>query len=451
MSFHVPNGPGYTCFVMRIVRSVILALVSLLFLTSTTAAQARPNVYVLNVKGVINPVIAEYVTSGIQRAEDQNASLVVIKLDTPGGLDTSMRDIVQAIIGSNVPIAVWVAPSGGRAASAGMFITISANIAAMAPGTVIGAATPIDSSGQDIGADLRNKVINDAAAYARELASRRGRNPDWAEKAVRDAVSASSSEAVDLHVVDFIAPSLDSLLQQSNGRTVTTAAGQVTINTENANITETGLDFMQQLLLVITDPTVAALLLGFAGIAIYFELANPGSILPGVVGGISLLLALYALGTLPTNWAAVGLVAFGFLLFFLEISITSHGILSIGGLTSITIGFLMLINSSAPYMQISRPAVFGLIAGLAAGMSAITVLAIRSRRLRVKTGVQSMIGQQAEVRQALAPKGMVFVDGELWEAVADGPVAAGERVRVLAVDGLTLHVARDAEKPQTVA
>ena len=286
-----------------------LLLVALLSLPS--AASAAGAVHVLTVQGVINPVQARYVAGGIAAANAAGAAAIVIKLDTPGGLDTSMREIVQSILASNTPVIVWVAPGGARAASAGMFITIAAPVAAMAPNTAIGAATPVQSGGETIEGDLRNKAMNDAAAYARDLAERHNRNADWADRAIREAISASSREAVELRVVDFVADDLNSLLQQANGRTVTTATGRVTIAITDTSVIDDQMDPIERLLLVITDPTIAALLLAIGSLAIFVELQNPGSVFPGVVGVISLIVGLFGLGTLPLNLAALALVVVG--------------------------------------------------------------------------------------------------------------------------------------------
>jgi membrane-bound serine protease (ClpP class) len=414
--------------------------------TQPVAAQG-PAVHVLTVQGVINPVQSRYLTRGIESANAAGASAVVIKLDTPGGLDTSMREIVQAILGSSAPVIVWVAPSGARAASAGMFITLAAPVAALAPNTAIGAATPVASSGETVEGDLRAKAVNDAAAYARDLAERNGRNAEWADRAIREAISASSREAVELGVVDFIAADLETLLAQSDGRMVTTALGPVRVRTSDAAVVDRPMGVVERLLLILTDPTIAALLLGIAGLAIFIELQNPGAFLPGVVGVIALIVALFGLGTLPLNVAALALAIVGLALLGLEAYTASGGVLGVGGAIALGVGLLLMVDSPAPYLQVSRPAILGMVVGLTTAVLILSWFGARTRRVPVTTGVEALVGATGVVRSALAPAGMVLVDGELWEAVADTPLEPGARVRVVAVEGLTLKVEPAGPEP----
>lgn len=424
---------------IRVLRVLFLVLSSFLVVATARAADTS-TVQLLTVQGVINPVVSDYLAQRIEAANNDGASAIVIRLDTPGGLDTSMRQIIQAMIASKAPIIVWVAPEGGRAASAGVFITMAAQIAVMAPNTSIGAAHPVSEGGADVPGDLREKITNDAVAYLRDIAERRGRNADWAEKAIRDSISASSQEAERLKVVDFVASDLPGILEKVDGRTVTTQVGQVTLKTRGALVVESPMDYIERFLLIITDPTVAALLLSLGGIALYFELSNPGSILPGVVGGIAILLALYALGTLPVNLAALGLVVFGFALLILEAYVTSHGILGVGGVVSLGLGFLMLTNSSAPYLQVSRPAILGMVLAAGAASLVITTLSVRTRGIKVATGREALIGRIARARTEISPLGTVLLDGEIWRAFSDQPVEVGDEVRVVGIDGLTARV-----------
>ncbi|MCS7001740.1 MAG: nodulation protein NfeD, partial [Dehalococcoidia bacterium] len=278
---------------------------------------------------------------------------------------------------------------------------------------------------------------------------RRGRNTEWVERAVRNAASAGSLEAVQLGVVEFIAPDLASLLRQADGRVVSTPSGPRTIDVANAPIADTPMDLIEQFLLVITNPTIAAFLLAVAGLAIYFELANPGAIVPGVIGGIALIVGLFALGTLPVNWAAFALIVFGFALFFFETVVNSQGILGVGGLVAIGLGMALLINSSAPYLQVSRPAIVGFLFALGAGLIVSTWLTWGTRRMAPKTGARSMIGAIAVAKEDLNPRGMVLLDGELWEAVSDTPVTAGSQVTVTGVSGLVVRVAPVAQSVAT--
>jgi membrane-bound serine protease (ClpP class) len=418
----------------------LIVLVASLVGDPGRAAAQGPAVHVLTVQGVINPVQARYLTRGIASATAAGASAIVIKLDTPGGLDTSMREIIQAILGSSTPVIVWVAPSGARAASAGMFITIAAPIAAMAPNTAIGAATPVAASGETVEGDLRAKAVNDAAAYARDLAERNGRNADWADRAIREAISASSREAVELGVVDFIAPDLATVLALSDGRTVSTAAGPVRVRTGDAVVVDQPMGPVERLLLILTDPTIAALLLGIAGLAIFIELQNPGAFVPGVVGVIALIIALFGLGTLPLNVAALALAVVGLVLLGIEAYTASGGVLGVGGAIALGVGLLLMVDSPAPYLQVSRPAILGVVVGVASGVLILSWFGARTRRLPPASGVEALIGTTGVARSALAPAGLVFVGGELWEATAEAPVEPGARVRVVAVDGLTLKV-----------
>jgi membrane-bound serine protease (ClpP class) len=424
---------------IRWVRLLFVAFLSLCVVASVQAA-GQPNVELLTVQAVINPVVADYVSQRIAAANDDGAAAIVIKLDTPGGLDSSMRQIIQSMIASKAPVIVWVAPEGGRAASAGTFITMAAHIAVMAPNTSIGAAHPVGSGGEDVQGDERDKVTNDAVSYLRDIATRRGRNADWADKAIRDSISANSQEAEQLNVVDFVSGDLGDILNKIDGRTVTTAAGPVTLRTAGDQVTEAPMDFIERLLLIITDPTIAALLLSLGGIALYFELSNPGAILPGVVGGIAILLALYALGTLPVNLAGLGLIGFAFALFLADVYLTSHGVLTVGGAISLALGLLMLINSSAPYLQVARPAVAGIVTAFLAASVVIATLSFRTRRIRVATGSEALVGRIARARSAISPDGTVMLDGEIWRAVTDRPVEQGAAVRVVSVEGLTVKV-----------
>lgn len=424
---------------IRVARILFLAVASL-FVVLTAGAANEPVVQVLTVQSVINPVVADYVSQRIEAANNDGVAAIVIKLDTPGGLDSSMRQIIQSMIASKAPIIVWVSPEGGRAASAGVFITMAAHVAVMAPNTAIGAAHPVSGGGEDIQGDMRDKVTNDAVAYLKDIAERRGRNADWAEKAIRESISAPSQEAERLKVVDFVGADLPSILDKVDGRKVTTSAGEVVMRTKGAIVSEAPMDFVERFLLIITDPTVAALLLSLGGIALYFEMSNPGSILPGVVGGIAILLALYALGTLPVNLASLGLVGFGFVLLILEAYVTSHGILGVGGIVSLGLGFLMLTNTSAPYLQVSRPAIGAIVLGFGAAMAVITTLSIRTRGLKVATGREALIGRTARARTAISPEGTIMLDGEIWRAVTSRPVEQGAEVRVVSVNGLTVTV-----------
>lgn len=409
----------------------------------------RGAVHIITADAEVNPVLERYIDRGIDEAERTDAKAVVIKLDTPGGLSSSMEHIVQRIQSAKVPVIVYVAPSGAKAASAGTFITMSAHVAAMAPGTSIGAAHPIDSSGNDIGGTLGVKVENNAAAYARGIAEQHGRNADWAEQAVRQSVSAPTSEAVDKHIVDLAADDVDSLLHQSDGRTVTVDGGAVTLSgLASAPRVSNSMTLLERMLLVLSDPNIAFLLLSLGGLGLAIELIHPGVFLPGVFGAISLILAFFVLGTLPVNYAGVALVLLAFVLFTAEFYVGGVGALGIGGAISLVAGGLLLTSTSNPDFQVSRWLVIptGVIIGAFFLMFVAAV--IRTRRMPAALGALAMVGNKAIARSDLDPDGYVFIDGERWKAIVEGrPVRRGEAVTITSVKGLTLTV-RHRDEPQ---
>jgi membrane-bound serine protease (ClpP class) len=390
--------------------------------------------------------VAGYVNRVIGEAETRGASAVVLQLDTPGGLSESMREIVQRILVARVPVIVYVSPPGGRAGSAGVYITYAAHVAAMAPNTNIGSATPVmmgESGESKMSDEMRAKVNNDAVAYIRHLADRHGRNADWAEKAVREGANVPVGEAVQSRIVDLSAGDLNQLLQSVNGRTVDVGGSAVTLATAGAPIEEAPMNEIERLLHIISNPTIAYILLSIGSLALIFELQNPGAILPGVAGGICLLLAFYALGTLPVNYAGLALIGFAFLLFVADFMAPTHGILTAGAIVSFLLGSLLLFNSpgSLPFFQVSLPVIFGMTTALAlAFLFAVGAIA-RGQRRQVVTGREGMLGKVAEVRTLLDPEGLVFVESELWRARTIGvPVPVGQQVRVASVEGLLLLV-----------
>jgi len=416
------------------------SLIALLFLFSfSVSAEAKP-IHVITYDGIINPVSSELFATAIVQAERADAEVLIIQLDTPGGLDTSMRDIIKAMIASEVPIVVYVAPSGARAASAGVFITMAANLAAMAPGTNIGAAHPVAMGGGQIDEEMKKKVENDAAAYIRSLAERRGRNAEWAEKAVRESVSITEKEAVKLRIVDFIADDLSDLIKKLNGQTVVTAKGKQQLSTANAEVVKNQIGLRLRILKTISDPNVAyvLMLLGITGLIA--ELYSPGAILPGVVGAISLILALFAFQTLPINYAGLLLIILAFVLFIAEIKIQSFGVLGFGGVIALLFGSLMLIDADVPSLRISMQVIAPSVLITALFFLFIVRAAWRSQRRRPVTGAEGLIGEIGIAQTDLSPTGMLHVHGELWRAESDEPVAAGEAAEVVEVDGLQLRV-----------
>src|SRR5712691_2100543 len=430
---------------------LLLNLVAAAFLFSTAAAQAdRPEVVVGEIKGIINPVMAGYVDRVISDAEKTNSDAVVFYMDTPGGLSDAMRDINLRILASHVPVIVYVAPDGARAGSAGVYISYAAQLVAMAPATNIGSATPVamDTNGGEaqMSPEMKNKVTNDAVAGIQALAQQRGRDPDFAERAVREGANLQASEALKANVVNYVATDLPDLLRQADGARVHLSTGDITLRTAGVVTRRADMSAIESFMLTITNPTIAYILLSMGSLGLLLELYNPGSIFPGVIGGIFLLLAFYALGTLPLNFAGLALIAFGLLLFGLEPFLTSHGILAAGGATSFVAGSLLLINApEAPFLQVSLAAIAAVTAILLGFFLVVVTAVLSSRRRKVVTGREGLLGATGVVRRELAPgnNGIVLVQGELWQAVApDGRLAVGERIIVQAIDGLLLTVRR---------
>ncbi len=429
---------------LRLLPLLLWILGLLLFVPNGASVSQR--VYLVEVDGPITPVIADYVDRSLKQAAAFGAEAVIIRLNTPGGLSSAMDDIVQNILQSPVPVVVYVAPEGARAASAGVFITYAAHIAAMAPATNIGSASPvlIGQDGQTTTPDetMQRKVVNDAVAKIRSLAERRGRNADWAEQAVREAVNITAEQAAALHVVDLVAPSLNALLDALDGRTVTTTAGEITLRTKNAEIVSINMTVLERFFQILSNPNIAYILLSLGMLGLFFELANPGSILPGVLGGILLLLGLYALGMLDVNWAGVLLMGFAFLLFLIDLYVPTHGVLTLGGIISFALGSLLLLQSPAnPAFQLSRSVIIAVTGTVAAVFLLLVYLVARAHARRPATGREALIGARAVVRRSLEPEGLVFVEGELWRARSiSGPIPTGQLVRVVGLEGLVLLV-----------
>lgn len=400
-------------------------------------------IHVIEIDAPITPVTAEYFIKSIDRASKDNVEALIVQMNTPGGLVESMNDIVIRMMSSKVPIVVYVAPSGGRAASAGVFITMAANIAAMAPTTHIGAASPIQLEGK-MDETKERKAMNDLAAFARGIAEKRGRNAQWAEEAVRKAVSATETEALKLKVIDLITPDIPSLVMAIDGRTVDLVIGKRTLKTAGAEVVTMKMGFRDKLLGIISNPNIAYILmiLGFYGL--YFELSNPGAVFPGVAGAICLILAFYALQTLPINYAGLMLIILAIGLFIAEAFITSHGVLGVGGTIAMLLGSVMLIDSSAPSLQISWAVIVPAVA-LSAVLFIITVtVAVRVYREKPNTGKEGMINMQATAKTDIHQDGQVFMRGEYWSAWSDEPIPKNETVTVVDVKGLKVKVKKSA-------
>jgi len=408
------------------------------------AVPAQPNkIYLIKIDAPITPVVAEYIIKSIDTASKAGAEAIIIQLDTPGGLVDSMREIVKKMISAEVPVVVYVAPPGARAASAGVFITLAANIAAMAPSTHMGAAHPVQMEGK-MDKTMEAKAVNDLAAMVRGLAEKRGKNAQWAEEAVRKSVSITETEALANNVIDLIAPDVPSLVKALDGMTVDLPIGKKTLATKNAEVREIKMGFRYRLLEIISNPNIAYILmiLGFYGL--YFELSNPGAIFPGVAGAICLILAFYALHTLPINYAGLMLIILGISLFIAEAFITSHGVLGVGGTISMLLGSLMLIDSSSPVLQISWIVIVPAVA-LSALLFIITVtVAVRVYRGKPDTGREGLVNMQASAKTDIQKEGQVFMRGEYWSAWSDEPISKGEKVTVIGVEGLRVKVKKSA-------
>jgi membrane-bound serine protease (ClpP class) len=401
---------------------------------------AGPHVVVAAYEGVINPVAAEYLHDALAFAESGRAQALIVKLDTPGGLDTSMRLIIKDFTNAALPVAVYVAPSGGRAASAGVFITMAAHVAAMAPGTSIGAAHPVAMGGGEMDKTMKEKVENDSVSYIKSIAEQRGRNVKWAEDAVRKSASVTEKEALGLKIVDLVVEDVPALLEKMDGRKVALAGGPVTLQTRGIEARSFPMGWRMEALKALSDPNIAMLLMTIGTIGILAELYNPGAILPGVVGAISLILAFYSLQSLPINYAGLLLILLGIVFFVLEIKVTSYGLLTLGGIAAMTLGGLLLVKTDAPFMQVSLAFLLPTVVTAAAIMFGMAWMAMKARRRVPVTGRESMVGEIALARTDVAPHGQVFLHGELWEAMSETPIRKGDEAEVRSVEGLTLKV-----------
>jgi len=408
------------------------------------AQEKNPVFNVITVDGVITSPTAKYISKSIEQAKTDNAEGLIILLDTPGGMDTAMRDIAKSILNAPLPVIVFVYPSGARAASAGVIITEAAHIAAMAPGTNIGAAHPVSiglgGSNGEKDKTMSAKLENDAAAYARSIAKTRGRSEEWVEKAVRKSESITAEEALKLNVIDYVASDIEKLLAAIDQKEVNVAGGKKKLNTKNAVTNAQKIGTRQGILSAISDPNISYILLlvGLAGL--YFELSTPGAILPGVIGGISLLLAFFGLSTLPVNYTGILLIVFGVILFIAEIKVMSHGMLTVGGVIALILGSLLLFDSPEPALRLSFQVLIPAVLVASGFFIVVIMLAVKAQLRKHFTGAEAMVGSEAEVMKDIDNEGEVFVMGEYWKATSENPIKKGTKVKILKVDGLKLKV-----------
>jgi membrane-bound serine protease (ClpP class) len=425
-------------------KKIFCILLFVLLGCSFAANAAAKDVYQISVQGVIGPPIAQFIIESLKKATDGDAEALLILLDTPGGLDTSMREIIKAIMDSKIPVIVYVYPQGARAASAGSIILLASHVAAMAPGTNAGAAHPV-SIGKDEKPDkvMMKKVVQDAEAYSKSIAKKRGRNVEWAGKAVTQSVSATAEDALRMHVIDLVAATVDDLLLKIDGKTVEIGDKKVALKTKGAKPKELVMSFKYRFLSTITDPNVAYILmmLGFYGIL--FEIYSPGAIFPGVIGGICIILAFYSFSAIPISFAGLGLILLGVIFFILEIKVVSHGALSLAGVISLILGSVMLIDLPSEWLSISWMSILVVVAVTVLFFVGVLSYAIKAQLSKVRTGSEGLIGEEGIARTDVREKGKVQVHGELWNAESEEPIAAGEKVIVTELKGMTVKVKKE--------
>ncbi len=403
-------------------------------------AAQKKQVDVIKINDAITPATADFISKSIEQAVKNRAECLVIQMDTPGGLDMSMRDIIKDIMNADIPVVVYVAPSGARAASAGVFITLAADIAAMAPGTNIGAAHPVAVGGGKMDRTMADKVVNDAVAYIQSIAEKKGRNVKWAEQAVRESVSITEKEALKIKVIDLIAKDLTDLLEKIDGKTIEKPRGKIKLATKGLKTNVMEMGFRQRFLAVLSNPNFAYILMMIGLAGLYFELSNPGAIFPGVIGGISLILAFFAFRTLPVNYAGVLLILLGVFLFVAEIKVASYGLLTMGGLVSLTLGSIMLFESPIPALRASLTVIIPTVLFTAAFFFFAVTMAVKAHLAKPATGAEGLVGEIGVAQTRLSPEGKVFIHGEFWNAYTDEAIEEREKIRVLKTEGLKVKV-----------
>ena len=418
---------------------------ALILVALLSAGVARAQVvHVLPYDGAITPVATEYLVAGIEAAEEANAEAVIIELDTPGGLDSSMRGIIKEIMAAEIPVVVFVAPRGSRAASAGAYITMAAHVAAMSPSTNIGSASPVAMMGAPMDSTMHRKVMNDAVAYIESIADERGRNREMARQFVEDASNLTAHEAYEQNVIDLVADDLADLLDQIDGRLVEFEGGTRTLDTADAAVERRPMGFRMAFLKRLADPNVAYILLLLGIYGLFFELSNPGALFPGIIGGICLLLGLFALQSLPTNYAGIGLLLLGTILLILEVKVTSYGALSIGGLAALVLGSLMLFESPGEWARLSLKVMIPALLGFASFFLLCVWLVVRSQGRPSVAGARALVGESGRIVHGIVAGGIgkAVLRGEVWDATADADLAEGDRIEVVSVDGRVARVRR---------
>ena len=414
-------------------------------------AMAQPQgdavVNLIVIDGSINPAVDDFIRENIGRAKASGARALIIQLDTPGGLLESTRTIVKEMLGAQVPVMVYVAPSGAGAGSAGVFITMAAHVAAMAPGTNIGAAHPVAGGGQEVKGVMGEKIENFTASFGETIAQRRGRNAEWAIQAVRKSVAITEKEALGKNVIDIVARDVDDLLKQAHGRKVDLDGRESLLDLKNARVVRLEMSLKQRVLNAIANPNIAYLLMMAGILGLYFEFSNPGVIFPGVAGAICLLLAFASLQVLPFNYVGLILILLGIGLLVGEAFMPSFGVLGVGGIVALTFGSLLIFDPESTGLALDRSIVFTAVGTVGSFVLIISYLVFRSQRSKPTLGVEGLIGEVGEARGALAPGGKIFVHGEYWNAEADGEIAPGEKVEVIGIDGMTLKVKRVSTNP----
>ena len=443
---------------VRLPGTILPTVISLLVLVACIApapmSARAAEVHLVTYDGPITPVAAEFLVQSIAAAESEGAAALIIRLDTPGGLDTSMRDIVKAQLGAQVPVVVFVAPSGSRAASAGAFITLAAHVAAMAPGTNIGSASPVQMGGAGMDSTMTRKVTNDAAAYIASIAADKERNEEIARSFVTEALNLTASEALEQGVIEIIASDLPALLDSLQGRSVTVDGEMMVLETADADIVERNMSSRQKLLKALANPNLAYILMMLGVYGLFFELSNPGSLVPGILGGICLLLALFAFQTLPVDYTGIALILLGVIMLILEIKVPSFGALSIGGVTALVFGSLMLFDSPEQWARLSLHVLIPTVIVFAGFFLLCVWLVVRSQKRPATTGLGAMVGETGRMVQGIenpAESGKVVCHGEIWDARADLPLAADARVRVVAVEGRIVRVVPASHSDQSPA